>query len=477
MGVCKGTARPGAAASRSDRVISGVFSGMTRPAARATIATLILAAGISGCTSWQRVGDPGTTTPEESLLQLFNPGVLYRDLGRMVSTSGVPFVGNTAVLPGPGTDARVLVGVSLTNRALAFERTGDVYQARYRVEYTLTKSGTAPITTGRDAVVRVATLQESLRTDESILLQQELLAPPGDYSLAVRVSDRTSNLTGVTTDSVKVPTFGPGSITDPILAYEVRGRASRSDSVGIVLNPRGSIAYGGDTLLIYLEGVGFRAPAAVPLQVRDSRDSVVLHTMVQFTGQRDVESQVIRVSPDSAPLGQLQVVVGDDPNARSVSGIVSFSGNWLVTNFDDLLSLLRYFGEDSRVSRMRESSASNRPDLWREFFAATDPNRATPENEALDAYFARLAVANEQFRDEGMPGWRTDRGEVFVTLGQPDEVYDASPQQQGRFVRWAYYDHRLALIFQDVTGFGRYRLNPDSRSEFERVKGRVQRRP
>jgi GWxTD domain-containing protein len=368
----------------------------------------------------------------------------------------------------------VLVGVSLTNRALAFERVGDLYQARYRVEYTLTRSGAEPITAGRDAVVRVATLQEALRTDESILLQQELMAAPGDYTLSVRVSDRTSNLTGVATDSVTVPAFEAGSITEPILVYEVRGRATRADSVGIVLNPRGSIAYGGDTLLIYLEGVGFRGPASLPLQVRDGRDSVVLHTMVQFTGQREVESQVIRVSPDSAPLGQLQVVVGTDSSAKSVSGIVSFSGNWLVTNFDDLLSLLRYFGEDSRISRMRESSESNRPELWREFFVATDPNRVTPENEALDAYFARLAVANEQFRDEGMPGWRTDRGEVFVTLGPPDEVYDATPRQQGRFVRWAYYDYRAALFFQDVTGFGRFRMTQESRSEFERVKGRVQ---
>ena len=169
-----------------------------------------------------------------------------------------------------------------------------------------------------------------------------------------------------------------------------------------MLNPRGSIAYGGDTLLIYLEGVGFRGPATLPLQVRDGLDSVVLRTTVQFTGQREVESQVIRVSPDSAPLGQLQVVVGEDANAKSVSGIVSFSGNWLVTNFEDLLSLLRYFGEDTRVARMKESTPENRPDLWREFFAATDPNRATPENEALDAYFARLAVANDQFRELGL---------------------------------------------------------------------------
>jgi GWxTD domain-containing protein len=445
---------------------------ITRPS------VLCLVALLAGCTSWQRVGDPaGPTTPEDELLQLFNPAALYRSLDRMVSQTGVPFVASVAALPGPGDSTRVLVGVSLANRALAFERVGDIYQARYRVEYTLTRTGGAPITAGREAVVRVASLQEALRTDESILLQQELMAVPGDYAVSVRVSDRSSNLSGVAADSVNVVRFGAGSITAPILVYDVRGRGTRRDSVGIVLNPRGTIAYGGDTLLIYLEGVGFTAPAAVPLQVRDMRDSVVLDTELRFTGRREVESQVVRVAPDSAPLGQLQVVVGTGAEARSTSGIVSFSGNWMVTNFDDLLSLLRYFGEDTRVARMREASPENRPDLWREFYTSTDPNSLTAENEALDAYFARLAIANEQYRDEGIPGWRTDRGEVLVTLGQPDEVYDAASQQQGRFVRWAYYDHRIALVFQDVTGFGRYRLTPQSRVDFDRVKNRVQRRP
>jgi GWxTD domain-containing protein len=175
------------------------------------------------------------------------------------------------------------------------------------------------------------------------------------------------------------------------------------------------------------------------------------------------------------PLGQLQVVVGTDDVFKSRSAVISFSGNWLITNFDDLLSLLRYFGEDHRIAQMREASPEHRVELWREFFRTTDPNAITPENEALDHYFGRLAAANALFDNEGLPGWRTDRGEVYVTLGPPDELYDGSATvaQEGRYIRWAYYDLRAALIFHDATGFGRFRLTPESRSEFERVRGRV----
>lgn len=440
---------------------------------RTVLSVALLGAALGGCTSWQRVADPGTTSPEESLVQLFNPGGLYRSLGRLVAMEGVPYIGSVAFLPGPGDSTRTLIGLSLTNRSLAFERRGDFYEARYRVEYTLARPGTAPVTAGRDATIRVASLQESLRTDESILLQQELVTAPGDYTLTVRVADRSTGQAGVVADSLTVPRFGAGSYTAPILAYEVRGRGSPDDSVALVLNPRGSVAYGSDTLLIYIEGVGYTAPATVPLQVRDARDSVVLRTAMRFSGERPLESQVIRLAPDSVPLGQLQVIVGEDTEYKSGSAVISFSGNWLITNFDDLLSLLRYFGEDNRIAQMRDASPEHRVDLWRDFFRTTDPNTMTPENEALDNYFGRLAGANALFRDEGIPGWRTDRGEVYVSLGPPDEVYDASPVQQGRYIRWAYYDLRAALIFQDVTGFGRYRLTPESRSEFERVRGRV----
>jgi GWxTD domain-containing protein len=448
---------------------------MTTSTGRRHLSALLVAGLLlGGCTSWQRVGDPRTPSAEESLMQLFNPGALYRSLGRMVATGQVPFVATVAFVPGAGDSTKALIGVSLTNRAFSFTRAGDLYEAGYRVEYVLGRPGASPITIRTEDVIRVPSLQEALRTDESVLLQQEIMVPPGSYDLTIRITDRETTASGVAIDSVAVPAFPDGSFTAPILVYEVAGRGSRGDPLDIVLNPRGSLAYGGDTLLIYLEGVGYRGPATVPVQVRDEFDSVIVATEVRFTGSREVESQILRIAPDSSPLGQLQVIVGADGATKSSSGVVSFSGDWVITNFDDLLSLLRYFGEGNRLGQMRDASPSARADLWRDFYRVTDPNRQTPENERLDSYFSRLAMANTQFRDEGIAGWRTDRGEVFITFGPPDQLYNATPTSQGRFVIWAYNDLRTELTFQDLSGFGRYRLTTESRSEFERVKGRVQ---
>ena len=439
-------------------------------------AFLLTLATLAACAQWTRVGEVQKLNPEQEISQLFDPNTLYANLGRLVSPDAVHYIGSVAFVPGHGDSTLAIVGLSLANRAFAFDKQGNAFVARYRVEYQIDHVGIPPIIVGRDENLRVASFQETLRSDESVLLQQNMSLRPGDYQLTVRVRDLSNGATGTATQRLVAPAFGPGTYTAPILAYRVRGRGSRDDSLAIVLNPRGTVAYGGDTLLVYVEGVGFRGPQDVPLQVRDERDSVVVHTSVHFTGATQVESRFIRLAPDSAPLGQLQVLIGPDPAPHKTSALVSFSSAWVVTNFGDLLSLLRYFGEDKRLDAMRKAQGTERDALWREFFHATDPNPSTPENEALDAYFARLAIANQRFRETGTPGWRTDRGEVFIVLGEPDEQVDQSRQLQnnGRFYVWSYTDYRLQLFFQDVSGFGHFQLTASSRADFNQIRARIQ---
>jgi GWxTD domain-containing protein len=243
-----------------------------------------------------------------------------------------------------------------------------------------------------------------------------------------------------------------------------------------VLNPRGAVGYGSDTLLADIEGYHFTAPTTVPFEVHDEQQHVVYSDSLRFRGGRPVESQVVRVAPDSISLGELRLVVGSGEGERTTSALVSFTQAWVVTNFEEMLDLLRYFGQDERLSAMRKAPASERSRLWREFYTATDPNPATPENEALNLYFSRVSAANTRFTDEGIQGWRTDRGEVLISLGTPDEVIENTPgTSDRRVIRWTYTNYRLELYFQDETGFGRLRLTPGSRAEYERVLTRLRR--
>jgi GWxTD domain-containing protein len=442
---------------------------------RGLVTAVLLGVATLHCGSWRRVGTREAPAPADQLSQLANVSTFYQRLGRLAAGEPLPFVGTVAFAAGPGDSVITILGLSLENRALAFQREGNLFVARYRVSISFQREGTRSVELTRDEIVRVPTFQETLRADESVLFQQILRLTPGPYNVSVTVRDASSTAESRAQGRYTEPAFQPGSTSAPILAYQATGRGSRADPLSVVLNPRGAVGYGADTLLAYIEGYDFPGPATVPFEVLDEQQDVVYTDSLRFRGGRPVESQVIRVAPDSISLGELKLEVGTGPTRRTVSALVSFSQAWVITNFGEMLDLLRYFGQDARVSAMRKVPPSERSRLWREFYAETDPNRITPENEALNQYFSRISGANARFNDEGVPGWRTDRGEVFITLGPPDESIETTPGTAGRVVRWTYLNYRLSLFFQDETGFGRLRLTPGSRAEFERTLSRVRR--
>jgi GWxTD domain-containing protein len=440
------------------------------------VISAVLGTAMLGCGNWGRPGGGGQPTPTESLTRVLNSTQFYQRLGRLAAGDPLPFVGTVAFAAGPADSVVGILGLSLENRALAFQREGNVFVARYRVSLSFKREGAPSVDVTREEVVRVPTFQETLRSEESILFQQILRLTPGIYHVSVAVRDAGSTSESRAQADFTAPSFEPGSVSAPILAYQATGRGNRADPLNIVLNPRGSVGYGSDTLLAYIEGYDFARPTAVPFKVMDEQQHVIHEDELHFRGGHQVESQVIRLSPDSVALGELSLAVGEGDRERKVSALVSFTQAWVVTNFDEMLDLLRYFGHDEQVNAMRKAPPSERARMWREFYAATDPNTTTPENEALNQYFSRIAQANQRFTDEGVPGWRTDRGEVYINLGAPDESIENTPgSAANRVLRWTYINYRLELYFRDESGFGRLRLLPSSRADYERTLQRLRR--
>jgi GWxTD domain-containing protein len=443
---------------------------------RRLVISAVLGAAMLGCGNWGRPGSGGQPTPTESLTRVLNSTQFYQRLGRLAAGDPLPFVGTVAFAAGPADSVIGILGLSLENRALAIQREGNVFVARYRVSLSFKREGTTSVDVTREEVVRVPTFQETLRSEESVLFQQILRLTPGTYHVSLAVRDAGSTSESRAQADFTAPRFDPGSVSAPILAYQATGRGARADPLNIVLNPRGSVGYGSDTLLAYIEGYDFTRPTSVPFKVMDEQQHVIHEDELHFRGGHQVESQVIRLSPDSVALGELSLVVGEGDRERKVSALVSFTQAWVVTNFDEMLELLRYFGHDEQVNAMRKAPPSERARMWREFYAATDPNNTTPENEALNQYFSRIAQANQRFTDEGVPGWRTDRGEVYINLGPPDEAIENTPgTTANRVLRWTYINYRLDLYFRDESGFGRLRLLPSSRADYERTLQRLRR--
>ena len=122
-----------------------------------------------------------------------------------------------------------------------------------------------------------------------------------------------------------------------------------------------------------------------------------------------------------------------------------------------------------------------RENFIEQFWRRRDPNPDTEENEFREQYYERIAYANEHF-SSGIPGWKTDRGRVYIAWGKPDSVeshpsgglYDRPSYENGGGAITAYpfeiwfYRHLegigngLEIEFVDPTGTGEYRLARDA---------------
>lgn len=446
----------------------------SRTSAAASVALGILLAGCGG-SSWGRAGDNPTPDSGETLTQVLDLASVYRHIGRLTAGAPVPFVADVVFLAGAGDSTLAVVGISLENRYLGFQREGNQFVARYQIEISATPAtGGPPVRNLKEETVRVGTFAETQRSEESILYQQALTLVPGEWKIGVRLTDRGGvEKTSRAELAYAVPAYGAGSVSGASLVYQAKGRGNRTDQVGLIINPRGSVAYGGDSATAYVEGYRLPGPTVVPVRILGAGDSLVLDDTIHFAGGREVESALVRFAPSTLPLGEVQIVVGDGPTTDTTRAVVAFSSGWVVTNFEEMIGLLRWFPGSADLDSLRKSTPATRDRYWRKFWRESDPNTATPNNEALDLYFGRLALANQRFRDEGVAGWRTDRGEVLIRLGEPDETFETTPSNVQRVIRWTFTRYQLVIYFLDETGFGRYRLAPVSRSEFEQVVSRA----
>jgi GWxTD domain-containing protein len=94
-----------------------------------------------------------------------------------------------------------------------------------------------------------------------------------------------------------------------------------------------------------------------------------------------------------------------------------------------------------------------------EFWEARDPTKGTEVNEARDQFYSAIILANAQYKERNVPGWKTDRGRIFAKNGVPPQVLrKAQVQRAPPYEVWNYPDLGKWYIFADRTGVGNWRL-------------------
>ena len=118
-----------------------------------------------------------------------------------------------------------------------------------------------------------------------------------------------------------------------------------------------------------------------------------------------------------------------------------------------------------------------------QFWVRRDPDPRTSENEFKEEHYRRVAYANERFAS-GIPGWKTDRGRIYITFGPPAEIeshpsggsYNREIWEGGGttstfpFERWRYRhidgigdDIEIEFVDKSMSGEYRMAMSPDEK--------------
>jgi len=135
--------------------------------------------------------------------------------------------------------------------------------------------------------------------------------------------------------------------------------------------------------------------------------------------------------------------------------------------------------DEERAAFKRLSTDEEREQFIEQFWLRRDPTPDTAENEFKEEHYRRIAYANERFAS-GIPGWKTDRGRIYITYGPPDEIeshpsggsYERPFEEGGGttstfpFEKWRYrwiegIGTDIIIEFVDPTMTGEYRMTMD----------------
>ncbi len=77
--------------------------------------------------------------------------------------------------------------------------------------------------------------------------------------------------------------------------------------------------------------------------------------------------------------------------------------------------------DEERKAFKNLSNDEEREAFIEQFWLRRNPNPDSPENEFREEHYRRIAYANEHFA-AGKPGWKTDRGHIYISFGKPDSI-------------------------------------------------------
>jgi len=177
------------------------------------------------------------------------------------------------------------------------------------------------------------------------------------------------------------------------------------------------------------------------------------------------------------PTDKTKTSKADKQKKKNDSDQIQYYKKWIDEDVRWIIS------EEERSVFKSLKNDEERDSFIEQFWAGRNPNPRLADNAFKEEHYLRIAYANERFAS-GIPGWKTDRGRIYIMFGKPDELeshptggtYNRPYNEGGGttttypFEKW-WYRHidgigdDIEIEFVDPSSTGEYRIamSPDEK--------------
>lgn len=130
-----------------------------------------------------------------------------------------------------------------------------------------------------------------------------------------------------------------------------------------------------------------------------------------------------------------------------------------LNNIDLAVKLLKQFHNDGNVSEIYEAPDEKRFKALLDYWKKYDQTPETGFNEVMNEFYSRVDFAAEEYQTaDNTPGYKTDRGEIYIKYGKPDTIKRTYSKKYNAVEIWKYDKLNKKFYFADRSGLGEYKL-------------------
>ena len=363
-------------------------------------------------------------------------------------------------------------------KELLFEESGHMFKAEYQVDLLIKNKGKDILDRSWKQTVTLPDYATSRSPGQMERWNYTEILPSGEYDIDMTVTDSHSGLSTHGADKLTLRDSNRDGLYLGDIAYlDELEKPSEGD---FILRPNmksnlekdAKAFYAFTEILNHTKADSLTVDYSIvnDLNEGDSLKSGTLH----LAGHKSVIPFTLNLADMGLSIGRYVLHLNISDGKHSVHNAKPFTVEWVgipgyIKDIPQAIKEMGYIATSKEEKYLEGLTGNEQLRAFKAYWDSLDTDKSTDISEPMMEYFSRVDYAMQHFNtyNKWKDGWKTDRGEIFILYGPPDQVYRyPNASDSNPYEIWEYYNPERNYLFVDRTGMGDYQLQNIQDVEF-----------